>query len=136
MTAGQQKHILPVSTEIDILKAKQLIRQATESIKMGLVDQTKLLTAASELMRNMIVHANGGTIEWELLEDNFKKGIRVVFSDKGPGIPDIDLALQDGYSMVSSMGLGLPGSRRLVNEFEIKSTPGNGTTVTIIKWLS
>jgi serine/threonine-protein kinase RsbT len=136
MNAEQQKRILPVSTEIDILKAKKLIRQEAESIKMGVVDQTKLLTAASELMRNMIVHANGGTVEWELIENNYQKGIRIIFSDEGPGIPDIDLAMQDGYSMVSSMGLGLPGSKRLVNEFDIESIPGKGTTVTIVKWIS
>jgi serine/threonine-protein kinase RsbT len=101
---------------------------------MGLVNQTKLITAASELVRNMLKYAGGGLTEIEVVSKGRENGIRLLFKDKGPGIKDIALAMKDGYTTGKSLGLGLPGTRRLVSEFDIQSTPGKGTTVTIIKW--
>ena len=101
---------------------------------MGLVNQTKLITAASELVRNMLNYANGGKILIEIVSRGRDNGIRLTFADKGPGIKDISLAMKDGYSTGKSLGLGLPGAKRLSNEFNIQSESGKGTTVTIIKW--
>jgi serine/threonine-protein kinase RsbT len=101
---------------------------------MGLVNQTKLITAASELVRNMLRYGNGGQAIIEVVSKGRDNGIRLTFKDQGPGIADIDMALKDGFSTGKSLGLGLPGTRRLVNEFDIKSELGKGTTVTIIKW--
>jgi serine/threonine-protein kinase RsbT len=98
------------------------------------VDQTKLVTATSELARNTLDHGRGGSMRVELVENGTRRGVRLVFEDKGPGIPDIQLALRDGYTTGNGMGLGLSGSKRLVNEFEIESEAGRGTTVTIIRW--
>jgi serine/threonine-protein kinase RsbT len=103
-------------------------------IKMGLVNQTRLITAASELVRNMMRYANGGTCFVEVVSSGRNNGVRLTFADKGPGIADITMAMKDGYSTGKSLGLGLPGTKRLVNEFDIKSKVGEGTTVTIIKW--
>jgi serine/threonine-protein kinase RsbT len=103
-------------------------------MKFGLVDQTKIVTAASELGRNTLEHGGGGSLELALIVNGTRKGIRLTFSDNGPGIPDIKLALTDGYTSGQGMGLGLGGSKRLMNEFEIKSEPGSGTTVTVIRW--
>jgi serine/threonine-protein kinase RsbT len=98
------------------------------------VDQTKFVTASSELARNTLEHGGGGTMTAEMLENGTKKGIKLIFDDQGPGIANIELALRDGYTSASGMGLGLSGSKRLVNEFDIKSEPGRGTTVTIVRW--
>jgi serine/threonine-protein kinase RsbT len=100
----------------------------------SLVDLTKMVTAASELARNTLIYGGGGTITIEGLEDGTKRGVRMMFEDEGPGIPDIARALQDGFTTGSGMGLGLGGSRRLVNEFDIQSTPGTGTRVTAVRW--
>jgi serine/threonine-protein kinase RsbT len=100
----------------------------------SLVDQTKMVTAASELARNTIVHGRGGTVTMEFLEDGARRGVRLVFEDTGPGIPDTVRALQDGYTTGKGMGLGLPGSRRLVSEFELVSQLGVGTRVTAVRW--
>lgn len=99
-----------------------------------LVDQTKMVTAASELARNTIIHGGGGTAALELLEDGARRGVRLVFEDQGAGIPDVARAMQDGYTTGNGMGLGLGGSRRLVNDFDIKSTPGSGTRVLATRW--
>jgi len=101
---------------------------------MSLVNQTKLITAASELSRNMLRYAGGGAVLIEIVNGQRQNGVRVTFSDTGPGIPDIDKAMKDGFSTGKSLGLGLPGARRLVNDFDIKSTVGKGTTITITKW--
>jgi len=101
---------------------------------MSLVNQTKLITAASELVRNMLKYANGGTVLIEVISQGRDSGIRLVFQDKGPGIEDISLAMKDGYTTGKSLGIGLPGAKRLVNEFDIKSEVGTGTTVSIVKW--
>jgi serine/threonine-protein kinase RsbT len=100
----------------------------------SLVDQTKLVTAASELARNAVVYGGGGVMQWEILLDGVKRGLKLAFQDKGPGIPDVGLALTDGWSSGSGLGLGLSGARRLVNEFELESSAGVGTRVTVTRW--
>ena len=100
----------------------------------SLVDQTKIVTAASELARNTLVYGGGGEMRWEVLDDGIRQGLRLHFVDEGPGIPDIDLALTDGYTTGKGMGLGLSGAKRLVNEFEIDTAAGRGTRVTITRW--
>ena len=126
--------VLPVTTEADIVKVRQAVRTGTLEIKCSLVDQTKVVTAASELARNLLIYGGGGDVRLELLEEGIRRGLRVIFEDHGPGIPDIDLALRDGYTSGNGMGLGLGGARRLVNEFAIVSKVGEGTRVTITKW--
>ena len=125
---------MPVRTEVDIVASRQKVRALTQQLKFSLVDQTKMITAASELSRNTVVHGGGGQMRWELLENGVKRGLRLHFEDQGPGIPDMQLALTDGWTSGGGMGLGLPGSKRLVHEFDLKSTPGQGTTVSITRW--
>lgn len=120
----------------DVPLFKSRVKEYAEKIKMGLLNQTKLLTAASEMVRNMLRYGNGGETIIELISKGKDKGIRLTFSDKGPGIEDIPQAMQDGFSTGKSLGLGLPGTKRLVNEFDIKSEPGVGTTIIIVKWLN
>ncbi|WP_286726997.1 anti-sigma regulatory factor [Sphingobacterium sp. UBA2610] len=120
--------------EQDVIPFRNRVKDAAVAIKMGLVNQTKLITAASELARNMLKYANGGQASIESVTDGRNKAIKLVFEDRGPGIQDINKAMEDGYSTGKSLGLGLPGTKRLVNQFEIKSKLGEGTTVTIIKW--
>ncbi len=128
------KDLMQVSREQDVVPLRNRIKECAVKIKMGLVNQTKLLTAASELTRNMLRYGNGGVALIEIVSRGRDNGVRLTFSDKGPGIADIPKAMQDGYSTGKSLGLGLPGTKRLVNEFEIKSETGVGTTITIIKW--
>ncbi|HAE66211.1 MAG TPA: anti-sigma regulatory factor [Sphingobacterium sp.] len=123
-----------VLIEQDVIPFRNRVKDAAVAIKMGLVNQTKLITAASELARNMLKYANGGQASIESVTDGRNKAIKLVFEDRGPGIQDINKAMEDGYSTGKSLGLGLPGTKRLVNQFEIKSKLGEGTTVTIIKW--
>jgi len=125
---------MEIVREQDVVPFRNRVREYSVRIKMGLVNQTKLITAASELVRNMLNYAKGGRIRIEIVSKGRDNGIRLTFSDKGPGISNIDLAMKDGWSTAKSLGLGLPGARRLVNEFDIKSEPGKGTTITIIKW--
>lgn len=125
---------MPIVKEQDVVSFRYRIKEMATRIGMGLVNQTKLITAASELMRNMLRYANGGTGTVEVVSKGRENGVRLIFQDKGPGIPDIQLAMKDGYSTGKSLGLGLPGTKRLVSEFDIQSAPGKGTTVTIIKW--
>lgn len=129
------KHeVLPLQSQGDIVTVRQIVRRWAIDAGLGLVDQTKLVTAASELARNAVGYGGGGTVGLELLEDGGRRGVRLTFEDHGPGIPDIALALTDGYTTGTGMGLGLGGSRRLVNEFEIDSAPGRGTRVTVARW--
>lgn len=114
--------------------ARQKVRQRTVELKFSLVDQTKLVTAASELARNVFVHGQGGSMAIELLSNGTKEGLRLIFEDQGPGISDIEQALTDGFSTGSGMGLGLGGSKRLVNEFSIESEVGKGTRVAVVRW--
>lgn len=125
---------MSVLREQDVVPFRNRVREYAVRIKMGLVNQTKLITAASELARNMLNYANGGKVRIEVVSKGRDSGIRLTFSDAGPGIANIDLAMKDGYSTGKSLGLGLPGARRLVNEFDIRSESGKGTTITVIKW--
>ena len=118
----------------DIIKARQLVRECAVFQGMSLIDQTKVVTAASELARNTLIHGGGGDMRLQALNDGPRRGVKVIFVDKGPGIPDIALAMKDGYTTRGGLGLGLSGSKRLVNEFDIESQPGKGTTVTIVRW--
>ena len=125
---------LKLQSSDDVVRVRQAVRTWMVEMKFGLVDQTKMVTAASELARNAVVHGGGGSARLEALENNARRGLRLVFEDHGPGIPDLDLALKDGYTTGSGLGLGLGGSKRLVNEFDIRSAPGEGTRVTIVRW--
>lgn len=118
----------------DVIPFRNQVKEAAVKIGMGILNQTKLITAASELVRNLLKYGGGGNAEIEVVTNGRENGILLRFSDKGPGITDINLAMKDGYSTGKSLGLGLPGTKRLVNEFDIKSAEGEGTTVTIIKW--
>lgn len=120
--------------EQDVVLFRNRVKEYSVKIGMGLVNQTKLITAASELVRNMIKYASGGHILIEVVSKGRENGIRLTFKDQGPGIPNIPLAMKDGFTTGKSLGLGLPGARRLVSEFDIKSIVGEGTTVSIIKW--
>ncbi len=125
---------IPVRIEQDVVVARQTVRQLAVAFKLRLVDQTKLVTAASELARNAVIYGGGGDMRWSTVERGVRRGIQLVFADQGPGIPDHAKALTDGWSSGSGMGLGLSGSRRLVDDFELDSAPGQGTRVTITKW--
>jgi serine/threonine-protein kinase RsbT len=125
---------LPVTDESDLVKVRQAVRAATVEIKCSLVDQTKVVTAASELARNLLIYGGGGEVRIEMLTEGLRRGTRVVFEDHGPGIADLDQALKDGFTSGNGMGLGLGGARRLVPEFNIVSEVGKGTRVTITKW--
>jgi serine/threonine-protein kinase RsbT len=125
---------LPIRSSEDIVIVRQAVRKRAVSLGLGLVDQTKFVTAASELARNTLDYGGGGMVQIELVENERKSGVRLVFEDKGPGIPDIELALKEGYSSGNGMGLGLGGAKRLSHEFEIWSKPGVGTRVSILRW--
>jgi len=118
----------------DMIKARQLVRDCAIFQGLSLVDQTKIVTAASELARNTLIHGGGGEMRLQALNDGSRRGVKVIFADKGPGIPNIELAMQDGYTSGGGLGLGLPGARRLVDEFDIETGPSEGTTVTLVKW--
>lgn len=118
----------------DIIKARQFVRDCAIFLGLSLVDQTKIVTAASELARNTLIHGGGGEMRLQALNDGPRRGVKVTFVDSGPGIPDIELAMKDGYTTRGGLGLGLSGSKRLVNEFAIESQPGKGTTVSIVRW--
>jgi serine/threonine-protein kinase RsbT len=124
----------PLRAEDDVVRARQAVRSWAVELGFSLVDQTKLVTAASELARNTVVYGGGGTLRMEALEDGARKGLRLVFADEGPGIPDLEKALRDGYTTGGGLGLGLGGAKRLVNEFAIESQAGAGTRVTVVKW--
>lgn len=125
---------IPVREVGDILSVRQQTRQWAGEVGLSLVDQTKIVTAASELARNAVVYGGGGRVRLELLENGVKKGLRLTFADEGPGIPDVERALQDGFTTGGGLGLGLGGARRLVNEFAIDTQVGRGTTITIARW--
>jgi len=125
---------LPLANEHDIVLSRHAVRRMSQEQGLSLVDQTKLVTAASELARNAVIYGGGGVMQWEILLDGVKRGIKLVFQDQGPGIPDLELALTDGWSSGTGLGLGLSGARRLVNEFELESSAGTGTRVTVTRW--
>jgi serine/threonine-protein kinase RsbT len=123
-----------VSSDQDVVRVRQLVRTVAVAVKLSLVDQTKLVTAASELARNTLVYGGGGVVEVDRVENGRRSGIRISFVDQGPGIPDLDLALSDGFTTGGGLGLGLSGARRLVDEFDIDTAVGQGTSVTVTKW--
>ena len=123
-----------IRAEADVVALRQNVRRWAADMTFSIVDQTKLVTAASELARNAIVYGGGGTATLEMLSETVRKGLRIVFEDKGPGIPDIELALRDGFTTGGGLGLGLGGARRLVNEFTIDSKPGQGTRIAVTRW--
>jgi serine/threonine-protein kinase RsbT len=125
---------MPLRSSEDVVLARQMARKWAVELGFTLVDQTKIVTAASELARNMIVHGGGGKLTIDSLNDGNRRGLRLVFQDEGPGIADVALALKDGYSTGTGLGLGLGGSKRLANEFEIHSHPGEGTRVAFTRW--
>lgn len=125
---------LRLESEEAVVKVRQHTRKLAAEVGFSLVDQTKMVTAASELARNTIVYGGGGTVEFAVLSDGARKGLRLTFMDTGPGIADIQLALRDGYTTGGGLGLGLGGAKRLVNDFEIASRPGEGTKIMIARW--
>jgi serine/threonine-protein kinase RsbT len=125
---------LPLISEQDIVLARQAIRKAAQQIGFSIVDQTKIVTAASELARNALVYGGGGILNWEVVSENGRQGLRLTVIDKGPGIKDLALAMKDGWTSGTGLGLGLPGAKRLVNQFNITSQPGVGTTVIVTRW--
>jgi serine/threonine-protein kinase RsbT len=126
--------IVPVRSSEDIVRVRQAVRNWAIDLGFGLVDQTKLVTAASELARNTVNYGGGGTVRMGVLNNAAHSGLQLIFEDNGPGIVDVELALQDGYTTGDGLGLGLGGARRLANEFEILSHPGEGTRVRIVRW--
>ena len=129
-----KRDTMTVRSETDVVAVRQIVRKWAAELGFSLVDQTKIVTAASELARNTLIHGGGGTASLEALAEGIRKGLRLIFADQGPGIPDLDLALRDGYTTGGGLGLGLSGSKRLMTEFEIVSQVGVGTRVTVTKW--
>ena len=134
MIAQPESNLLSLRAEHDIVQARTTVRRLTQQMGFGIVDQTKMITAASELARNAVVYGGGGTMRWETLEEGARRGLRLHFIDQGPGIPDLARAMTDGWTSGSGMGLGLSGAKRLVNEFEVETGAGRGTRVTITRW--
>jgi len=130
----ERNEVFEVRTANDIVRVRQRVREWAVESGFSLVDQTKIVTATSELARNTLEHGGGGTARVELLSDGIRRGLRLICEDRGPGIADIQLALKDGYTSRSGLGLGLGGARRLVNDFLIESRPGEGTRVTVTRW--
>lgn len=126
--------VLPLQSQQDIVLARQAVRKMLQELGFSLVDQTKMVTATSELARNTVIYGGGGVMIWTHLSVNGKTGLRLTFKDQGPGIPDVDLAMMDGWTSGGGLGKGLPGTKRLVNEFELKTEVGVGTEVTITRW--
>lgn len=129
-----KREVLPLKNSNDVVLARQKVRQWATDLRFGLVDQTKMVTAASELARNALDHGKGGEMTIETLNSASRSGLRLTFEDHGPGIADIEQAMKDGYTTGAGMGLGLGGSKRLVNEFSIESAPGKGTRITVTRW--
>ncbi|HET6934904.1 MAG TPA: anti-sigma regulatory factor [Candidatus Angelobacter sp.] len=129
-----RRESLPIQSSSDVVLARQKVRQWATELKFTLVDQTKLVTAASELARNTLDHGKGGQMVIEAVENLSRPGLKLTFEDQGPGIPDIQAALRDGFTTGSGMGLGLGGSKRLVNDFHIESEPGKGTRIIVVRW--
>jgi serine/threonine-protein kinase RsbT len=126
--------VQPIAGDDDVVRLRQLVRACAVTTRLTLVDQTKLVTAASELARNTLVHGGGGRAEVQVVANGRRKGVRITFIDSGPGIPDLDLAFTDGYTTRGGLGLGLSGARRLMDDFDLETEPGKGTTITAVKW--
>jgi serine/threonine-protein kinase RsbT len=129
-----KRETLPILAEVDLVHVRRAVKTWSTELRFSTLDQTKMVTAASELSRNTLVYGGGGNAVLELLEDGGRRGLRLTFEDHGPGIADIELAMTDGFTTGRGMGLGLSGSKRLVNEFEIFSQPGEGTRVSVTRW--
>jgi serine/threonine-protein kinase RsbT len=126
---------MPVRTSDDVVRVRQAVRARTVGVGFSLVDQTKIVTAASEIARNTVDYGGGGTARIEVVRNGQRRGVRLTFTDQGPGIADLTMALKDGYTTGSGLGLGLSGAKRLCNEFDVRSTPGQGTVVTLARWV-
>lgn len=124
----------PLHSDLDVLAARRGVRDWARDLGLTMLDLTKVVTAASELARNAVVHGGGGVMCLQVIRQEQRRGLRVTFQDHGPGIREIDLAMKDGYTTAGGMGIGLPGAKRLVNDFHLSSTPGEGTCVTIVRW--
>lgn len=125
---------LPIRAEVDLVHVRRAVKSWSTDLRFSTLDQTKMVTSASELSRNTLIYGGGGEATLELIEEHGRRGLRLTFEDRGPGIADIEKAMTDGYTTGRGMGLGLSGSKRLVNEFEIVSRPGEGTRVTVTRW--
>ncbi|HEY9619586.1 MAG TPA: anti-sigma regulatory factor [Crinalium sp.] len=130
----ERSEVMSIQSSSDVVLVRQAVRQFAVELKFSLIDQTKIVTAASELARNTLDYGGGGTVKLEALQNGLKQGLRLTFEDQGPGIPDIDLALRDGFTTGNGLGMGLGGAKRLVNDFHITSQVNQGTCVTITKW--
>lgn len=130
----QKTHTLTLAGEADIVHARQQVRKWATELEFSLVDQTKLVTAASEIARNTVIYGKGGILELQAIVEGARRCLRMIFQDNGPGIPDIEQALRDGFTSGGGLGLGLGGAKRLVNEFDIQSEPGKGTRITLARW--
>jgi serine/threonine-protein kinase RsbT len=124
----------PIQTSEDVVAVRQAVRQRAVELGFNLVDQTKIVTAASEIARNTLQYAGGGTLRLEAIEEGQRRGLRLIFEDNGPGISNVELAMKDGYTSANGLGLGLSGAKRLSSEFSIDSRPGEGTRVTLARW--
>ena len=132
--AVSQNDTVPLRSQQDVVMARQLVRKLSHDLQFGLVDQTKFVTAASELARNAVIHGGGGEMCWAIVEAGGRTGLKLSFQDSGKGIPNLELAMMDGWTSGGGLGMGLSGAKRLVNEFEIQSEPGKGTRVAITRW--
>lgn len=137
MTVGpglSRSQIQEITSDEDVVRVRQLVRAVAVAVRLSLVEQTKLVTAASELARNTLVYGGGGRAEVSVADNGRRRGVRIHFADAGPGIADLNLALTDGYTTGNGLGLGLSGARRLVDEFDIDTAEGQGTRITVTKW--
>ena len=125
---------LPIRGNVDVVTCRQTVRQLALELDFSATGQTMLVTAASELARNTLIHGGGGTFSWEVISMGPRRGLRLTFEDRGPGIPDLQLAMTNGWSSGKGLGLGLPGAKRLVNEFDVQTAPGRGTRVVVARW--
>jgi serine/threonine-protein kinase RsbT len=125
---------LPIRGNFDVVACRQRVAQLALQLDFSVIGRTMLVTAASELARNTLIHGGGGTFSWQVIGVGTRPGLRLIFEDRGPGIPDLQLALTNGWSSGTGLGLGLPGAKRLVQEFEVQSTPGRGTRVVVARW--
>jgi serine/threonine-protein kinase RsbT len=132
-TVTREAHF-ELRTDVDVVAARRGVRDWAAELGLSILDLTKVVTAASELARNAVVHGGGGSMCLQVVRQELREGLRVSFKDRGPGIPEVSLAMQDGFTTRRGMGMGLPGAKRLVNEFDLQTTPNEGTCVTIIRW--
>ena len=126
---------MPLRASDDVVRVRQAVRARAVGAGFSLVDQTKIVTAASEIARNTVDYGGGGTVQIEVVRNGQRRGVRLTFTDQGPGIADLSMALKDGYTTGSGLGLGLSGAKRLCNEFDVRSAPGQGTVVTLARWV-